>query len=421
MRWLAMLLLVPLVAALLVPAASAQVPHPHEAVVHHPLTIQSEMEAIRDKNPESIRMASFGESTLGFPLWYLDFAAPGAKDLPVFYLDANHHGNEQLGMEALLIFLDELADWSLTEEGGARLSEVRVVGAPMINPDGTGRNNRVNTNFVDLNRNYDYNWGLYGTSDMANPVGGNYRGDHAHSEPESAANAAFMEQLKPWVYLSMHTGSHDIVLPWRQTPEADGPIPDWPAYEAYLAEIENASGLGYRDPSGAGESISFAYGALGAISLIVEVDNLQSELIVDGRPERLKEEVAIFWRTIEVFEKIGGNLEWLDGQVCNTGWGNATSVAWSAQSEANVGSIWLNLTGSLPAGECVGAPDGADLSGATVRYARTHQGDQHRPGASLFVPARDPEPADEAEATPLPALVTAAAVALALVLRRRPA
>lgn len=360
---------------LLMPLGSAQhLPHPHESLVHHPLTIYSEMVAIRDKNPAFIELGAFGESEAGLGLWFLDFAAPDVQksSLPVFYLDANHHGNEQLGMEALLLFLDELADWSLTPEGAARLGEVRVVGAPMINPDGTGRNNRVNTNLVDLNRNYDYNWGLYGTSDTADPTGGTYRGDHALSEPESAANAALMAQLRPAVYLSMHTGSHDIVLPWRAYDAdgraLDGPMPDWAVYERYLGEIQNVSGLGYRDPSGAGESISHAYGNLGTISLIVEVDTLQSELIVDGRPERLKEEIAIFWHTLNVLENIGGRLLADAGRVCNVGWGpayNATVFQRLHEHEARM------FASRIAPGECVEVPALEDGAPRAVRYQRT--------------------------------------------------
>lgn len=402
------LILMCLLVAALLPVAAAQVPHPHDDVVHHPLTIQAEMEAIRDRNPEMISMGSFGKSVGGFDLWYLDFAA--GEGLPVYYLDANHHGNEQLGMEALLIFMDELAQWSLTEEGAARLAEVRVVAAPMINPDGTGTDKRVNTRGVDLNRNYDYNWGKYGTSDMMNPLTGTYRGEAPLSEPETHANAAFMRDLLPRVYLSMHTGSHDIVLPWNQEPDRDGPIPDWQAYESYLAEIENVSALGYRDPSGAGESISYAYGALGAVSLIVEVDRLQTQVLVEDIPETLKEEVAIFWRTLEVFERIGGHLVVEGGDAAtlrNEGWGHAYNVTHTGPDGETLLAPVLapNATLAAPAG--------------TVTYQRVAQGDLHRPMATLEVPAASPgAPGGEA---PLPALSVLVAVGAAVALRRRPA
>lgn len=377
-----------LVVLLFVPLASAQLPHPHDAVVHHPLTIESEMRAIAAKNPEFISMASFGKSTLGFDLWLLDFVAPevraSASELrhtPVFYLDANHHGNEQLGMEALLIFLEELADWSLTDEGATRLSEVRVVGAPMINPDGTGRSNRVNSNFVDLNRNYDYNWGLYGTSGTADPTGGTYRGSKALSEPESSANAMLMANLQPRVYLSMHTGSHDIVLPWRQTPEADGPMPDWPLYEQYLGEILNVSGLGYRDPSGAGESISHAYGNIGSISLIVEVDQLQTQVAAADIRERLVEEVLIFWMTLEHLERIGGHLVADGPNVCNDGWGAAYNVtSWGVAHDYTMALV----AEELAPGDCVSVPMPADGSGLHINYHPTAQAAKIAPGPTML-------------------------------------
>lgn len=414
MRWCVLLVLTLLLAA---PMAAAQAPHPHDQLVHHPLTIEAEMRDIQAIRPEFIDMRSFGTSVTGFDLWLLDFVHPDAPDdVPVYYLDANHHGNEQLGMEALLIFMEELAEWSTTGEGAERLSEVRVVAVPMVNPDGTGTDRRVNNNGVDLNRNYDYNWGLYGTSDTPNWATGTYRGDAPLSEPETAANAALMREIQPEVYLSMHTGSHDIVLPWRQYDSdgepLDGPIPDWPVYERFLAGIEDVSGLGYRDPSGAGESISYAYGALGAVSLIVEVDTTQNQLFIQQQlTDLLKEEVTIYWYGLEVFERLGGYLVHGGPHVFNAGWGDATNVTFLAQD----GTV-LETVASLPPGAEQTVPAGA----ATATYERRIQGDLHTAVWSLDVAsdAHLHEDPDEREA-PVPVLAALAALAAAFLVRRR--
>ncbi len=419
---------------LLAPLATAQNPVPADQLVTHPLTVQEKLEEIRDINPDFIRMESFGKSELDFDLWLLDYVHPDKRepnyvlnDMEVFYLDANHHGNEQLGMEALLIFMEELAQWSLTPEGQQRLSEVRVVAAPMINPDGTGRNNRVNTNFVDLNRNYDYNWGLYGTSDTASPTGGTYRGSSPLSEVESRANARLMEELEPRVYLSMHTGSHDIVLPWRNSTGGDGPMPDWPVYAEYLAGIKNVSGLDYRDPSGAGESISHAYGNIGAISLIVEVDELQSQVVVSDIPERLKEEVAIYWYTLEVLEKIGGHLVVVEGRLCNDGWGPSYNITRSYNHHDHQVTV---IADELQPGACMDVDPHPEYRSDFTAY-RTIQHALAYPEPSRFAPGAVSIPAangtagegpDEADAAGVAVLVPVAVlVAVAFALRRRAA
>ena len=86
---------------------------------------------------------------------------------------------------------------------------------------------------------------------------------------------AYLQEMNARVYLSGHTGSFDIVLPWRAS--EDGEIPDWPLYERFLNEAENASEMTYREPSGAGESISWGYGVRSALSLIIEVNTDQWE------------------------------------------------------------------------------------------------------------------------------------------------
>ncbi len=422
--------------AVIVPLGQAQIPA--DQLVQHPATIEQELRDIAAVNPEFIRMESFGKSELDFDLWLLDFVHPDRrqthetpqgmmetvdKHVPVFYLDANHHGNEQLGMEALLLWLHELADWSLTEEGQERLREVRIVAAPMINPDGTGRSNRVNTNFVDLNRNYDYNWGLYGTSDTASPAGGTYRGESPLSELESSANARLMGQLMPVAYLSMHTGSHDIVLPWRNSTDGDGPMPDWPVYEKWLAGIEEVSGLGYRDPSGAGESISHAYGNHGTLSLIVEVDELQTQVIVEDIPDRLKEEVLIYWWTLDNLENLGGYLVQEGDEVCNIGWGPAFSVTqWEDVHDHHL----QLLADRIDPGDCV--PLAPAVEGwRMVDWLHTEQatlgnvpGPMHRPymltdaNQHIGAPLSPPD-----EGAPLPAALLL--MALAFAVRRRAA
>jgi len=358
MRALPVLVLMAL--GLFIPFAAAQVPNPHPDLVHNPATIEAELREIEAINPTFAVLGTFGTSTAGFPLWMMDVQHPDALVERVLYIDANHHGNEQLGMETAMLYLRQLVEYSTTPEGAERLREVRVVVSPAINPDGTGTDRRANSNNVDLNRNYDYNWGLYGTSDSL--TAGTYRGPAPFSEPESAANAALMESIRPDIYLSMHTGSHDIVLPWRQDAEFDGPIPDWNMYVAMLNGIEAVSGLGYRDPSGAGESISWAYGRMGTLSLVVEVDTTQNVPFVQDLETLLAEEIAICWYAFDNLESFGGYLVY-DGEIRNVGLGPAYNVTAGREVIASV----------LAPGESIARQN------VVVSYERRLQGDLQEP------------------------------------------
>jgi hypothetical protein len=208
----------------------------------------------------------------------------------------------------------------------------RLVVTPVMNADGYFQDCRNNWDGVDLNRNYPYMWGMYGTSDTRGtcPASGTYRGPSEGSEIETQANMDLMRGMNLYVYFSGHTGSNDIVLPWKITGEFAVPIADWELYEHFLNEATNVSGLTYRDPSGAGESIAWGYGARTAVSVIVEVDTMQwSPVLPDGSiREALVNELLMYdlaWENLKLF---GGYLEIVDETsnsvtVMNNGWGAA--------------------------------------------------------------------------------------------------
>ena len=255
------------------------------------------------------------------------------KALPTMYVDGSHHGNEGMSAEAAFLFLQDILERSNADP--SYLEGKRLVVTPVMNADGYFQDCRNNWNGVDLNRNYPYMWGMYGTSDTRGtcPASGTYRGPSEGSETETQANMELMRGMNLYVYFSGHTGSNDIVLPWKITGEFAVPIADWELYEHFLNESTNVSGLTYRDPSGAGESIAWGYGARTAISVIVEVDEMQwSPVLPDGTiREALTNELLMYdlaWENLELF---GGHLEIVDETsnsitVENIGWGAAYNV-----------------------------------------------------------------------------------------------
>ena len=250
--------------------------------------------------------------------------------LPTMYVDGSHHGNEGMSAEAAFLFLQDILERS--NANPTYLEGKRLVVTPVMNADGYFQDCRNNWDCVDLNRNYPYMWGMYGTSDTRGtcPASGTYRGPSEGSEIETQANMDLMRGMNLYVYFSGHTGSNDIVLPWKITGEFAVPIADWELYEHFLNEATNVSGLTYRDPSGAGESIAWGYGARTAVSVIVEVDTMQwSPVLPDGSiREALVNELLMYdlaWENLKLF---GGYLEIVDETsnsvtVMNNGWGAA--------------------------------------------------------------------------------------------------
>jgi|TARA_B100000959_G_C14954879_1_gene613267 hypothetical protein len=252
--------------------------------------------------------------------------------LPAMYVDGVHHGNEGMSAEAAFLFLQDVLERSTTDP--SYLEGKRLVVTPVMNADGYLQDCRNNWNGVDLNRNYPYMWGMYGTSDTRGscPASGTYRGPSEGSEIETQANIELMRGMNLYVYFSGHTGSNDIVLPWKITGEYAVPIADWDLYEYFLNESSNVSGLSYRDPSGAGESIAWSYGARTAISVIVEVDEMQwSPIETTTIRGALTNELLMYdlaWENLELF---GGHLEIINENsntvtVQNIGWGAAYNV-----------------------------------------------------------------------------------------------
>ena len=320
----------------------AFVAQPSEAVevLHNYYSMQDDTEELAGNYPDIAIYSEHASSTgLGLEIFSVDVALNITElseeelaALPTMYVDGVHHGNEGMSAEAAFLFLQDVLERSAADP--TYLEGKRLVVTPVMNADGYLEDCRNNWNGVDLNRNYPYMWGMYGTSDTRGscPASGTYRGPSEGSEAETQANMEMMRGMNLYVYFSGHTGSNDIVLPWKITGEFAVPIADWDLYERFLNESTNVSGLSYRDPSGAGESIAWGYGARNAVSVIVEVDTMQwLPGVTTTIREALANELLMYdlaWENLELF---GGHLEIVTEtsdsvKVTNTGWGAAYNV-----------------------------------------------------------------------------------------------
>lgn len=106
-----------------------------------------------DKSSDLMSVESFGKSGSGHDLFVMKFSKSG---IPVnqskikVLIHAQQHGNEQSGKEGALLLAKELV-----KPGYAYLFDrIDLMLVPQVNPDGSEKNERKNSNGADLNRNH---------------------------------------------------------------------------------------------------------------------------------------------------------------------------------------------------------------------------------------------------------------------------
>lgn len=180
---------------------------------------------------------SIGQGHDGNDIWVFrvsDNPELDEPDEPEVLFDGLHHANEIMGLELVGMIAEYLAqayhagDPDIVELVDAR--EIYMI--PALNPDGlvyneltypsggaTWRKNRRDNGGsfgVDLNRNYDYEWGCdEGSSGV--PSDPTYRGPSAASEPEIQAFTAFLDAREIVTLQSFHSAGNKTLYPWGYT------------------------------------------------------------------------------------------------------------------------------------------------------------------------------------------------------------
>jgi hypothetical protein len=228
---------------LVLPASEAwQAFHTTEAIAER-------LHAWAAEHPDLVTVRGLGQSIQGRDLWAAVLTEGPVGDKPAALIDGGHHANELEGIEMVLY----TGDFLLANLGNSTVRDIlrttQVVLVPLVNPDGhanpEGRT-RGNALGVNLNRNYDIDWG--------NPLGANSAvmgtlahqtgqpmpsvtivaenaGDAPFSEPEARAMRDLMEDLGPRLafYLTGHTNAHSVAVPWAAQ---DPPFRIPPEHEA---------------------------------------------------------------------------------------------------------------------------------------------------------------------------------------------
>jgi len=254
--------------------------------------IDSVLIHFQDQYNQVVKVDTIGESSFNkLPIHAIkisDFPRQ-EQDEPSVLFTASHHANEPLGVEICLYLIEYLCNNYTTDtrvKQWVDSSEIWLV--PVINPDGYQltmdseskliwrKNLRDNNNDgkfspetdgVDLNRNYDYNWGIEGEK---LPNSNCYPGSFPFSEPETQAirDLAIREHFV--CHLDFHSAGQVILYPYSN-----------PQDERVIATAkEIARNINKRNGSGCfsilpmndkvGQCSLWMYNKLGVLSLIVE-------------------------------------------------------------------------------------------------------------------------------------------------------
>jgi len=161
----------------------------------------------------------------------------GATEKQVLFT-ALHHAREPMSMMQLVFFMYYLLENYNTDPLIQQLvNHTELYLVPCVNPDGyiynqqqyngsfsmwrkNGRDNDGDGNFwenndgVDLNRNYDYNWGPGFGGSSTNPSSDTYHGPAGNSEPEVQAVQWLTEQHNFVLALNYHAYGNYLIHPW---------------------------------------------------------------------------------------------------------------------------------------------------------------------------------------------------------------
>ncbi|XP_041355238.1 zinc carboxypeptidase-like [Gigantopelta aegis] len=204
------------------------------------------------ENKASVAKRTIGHSLENRPIEKLEInSASGVPNKKIIYLEVLAHAREWITTASTMYFIDNLLnpDAAKASEAQFLLDNFEWHIVPVTNPDGYlyswgsdryWRKNRRNTGNancpgVDLNRNFDANWGGPGTS--TSPCSSTYLGTAAESEPETKAitNDVRGMSTKPVAYIAVHSYSQYLLIPfgWKSEPD----LPN-------IQDIRNTANLG---------------------------------------------------------------------------------------------------------------------------------------------------------------------------------
>lgn len=256
----------------------AILPSWNDGEYHDYYATEKKLNDFNEKFPELVYLYSIGKSVQDRDIWCIKITNENINTRKYSCLiDGCIHGNEWEAGEFCLY----LAEYLLINFGkNATVTQIlnttEIYVMPLFNPDGREQNTRWNYNGIDLNRNFDVDFGkLYGRVVRIGKLFGRIKipyvkipfvgtftncGRKPFSEPESRAIRDLMESLSYRdfsLYVNCHTATHQILSPWsaRKPPfemtqsekNVFNTVKDWVVenteYETYRGETGVSSGV----------------------------------------------------------------------------------------------------------------------------------------------------------------------------------
>ena len=216
------------------------------------------------ERPDLCKRYVIGRSVRNQPIEALRITLHPTKnegDQPALLFNGAHHGNELLSIDYVLDMAANLLDlpagppnkqFQGLHEAERRqlLSAAEVWIVPVVNPDGVddywNRSiyfGRKNTNSVDLNRNYPFQWATgrslaSGRTSEAH----DFHGPYAGSEPETKAMMQLAKTHRFAIVFSYHTFATRLLFPYT----IDDTMNPWPDRAYYYAMRWAAKGESFR-------------------------------------------------------------------------------------------------------------------------------------------------------------------------------
>lgn len=192
-----------------------------------------EMYRLAALHPNITRLVGVGNTHQGRPLLVMEIVGTNKeRNCPMVWVDGGLHAREWITVAASMLFIKKLLDGYGTDDYITDLlDKTKFAIQPLANPDGYAyswnserlwRKNRSPTSVawckgVDLNRNFDINFGGPGASDFS--CSEIYNGPNAFSEHESQGIARYLSSVrhKLLAYFSLHSYGQMWLTPLSYT------------------------------------------------------------------------------------------------------------------------------------------------------------------------------------------------------------
>jgi len=261
--------------------------------------IRDELYSIARRNPQIVKLEVIGHTIQGREIIALKVTkdaktiADGTRP-DVLYM-STIHAREWIANEVNRRLLHHFVDNYGTNAEVTNLVNTRELWFMVIaNPDGyqytfdherlwrknlrdnDGDGQITNADGVDLNRNYDVQWGYDDEGSSSQPSSLTYRGTAPASEPEVKAHQALIDRLKFKFLVTYHSYGPLLLYAygWQvQTPTADDPL-----FVAYTGTDANPAVAGFDPGVGAdlyitnGTTDDYSYAKTGALSWTPELN-----------------------------------------------------------------------------------------------------------------------------------------------------